>query len=81
MSHITDNEDDGGGEYRSLNRDKGSIGSQRKIKPMYVNNQNKMLRVVQEDDAASGGSGNSSHIYLPKSNFMSIVNSPQYGGI
>jgi hypothetical protein len=55
---------------------KGALGSNRKIKPMYLNNQNKMLKVVQEDDMASGGSGNSSHIYLPKSNFMQIVGSP-----
>ena len=32
--------------------------------------------MVQEDDQASGSSG--SHAYLPKSNFMSIVTSPQY---
>lgn len=32
------------------------------------------MKVVQEDDQVSGGSG----AYLPKSNFMSIVTSPQY---
>jgi hypothetical protein len=76
VSNITDNEDE---DHRTLNPGKGNISSNRKIKPMYYNNQNKMLKVVQEDDMASGGTGNSSHIYLPKSNFVQVVGSPQYG--
>jgi hypothetical protein len=43
VSNVTDNEDE---EYRSLNPSKGNLGSNRKIKPMYLNNQNKMLKVV-----------------------------------
>ena len=36
-AHITDNEDDPS-EYRSLNRDNKHQRSNRKIKPMYLNN-------------------------------------------
>ena len=45
VSNITDNEDD---EHRSLNREKSNIGTNRKIqaKPMYLKNQNKILKVV-----------------------------------
>ena len=81
MAHVTDNEEDG--DYRTLNRDNKQTRSNKKLKPTYINNQNKMLKVVQEDDAASGqgSAGSASHIYLPKGNFMSIVSSPQYNGI
>lgn len=52
MAHVTDNEEDG--DYRTLNRDNKQTRSNKKLKPTYINNQNKMLKVVQEDDAASG---------------------------
>jgi hypothetical protein len=73
---VLDNEDDSNGNYRSLNSDhKGGSRSNRKIKPIqYVQGGKQILKVVQEDDQVSGGSG----AYLPKSNFMSIVTSPQY---
>jgi len=79
MAHATDNEDDSNQNYRSLNSDNKHQRS-RKIKPNQYGPNNpgnkNMLKVVQEDDALSGGSA--SHAYLPKSNFGSIVTSPQY---
>ena len=80
MQHVTDNEDDSNANYRSLNGDSKHTRSNRKIKPIQYGMNNaggkQMLKVVKEDDNTSGGSG--SHAYLPKSNFMSIVTSPQY---
>ena len=69
---MQDDEDYG----RSLNRDNKHARSSRKIKPMYGVGVNgppggkNILKVVQEDDNNNG--------YLPKSNFMSVVSSPQY---
>jgi hypothetical protein len=77
MSHVTDNEEDSNANYRSLNSDNKHTRSNRKIKPIqYGNAVNKnMLKVVHEnDDVVSGSSGG--QVYLPKSNFMSIVTSP-----
>jgi len=76
VAHITDNDDDSNANYRSLNSDnKINRSSNRKIKPVgyQINNSKNILKVVHEDDHSNG-----SNAYLPKSNAMSIVTSPQY---
>jgi hypothetical protein len=57
-----------------LNSDNKNARSKRNLKPIGYGNNKGNLKVVQEDESVSGGSGG--HVYLPKSNFMSIVTSP-----
>lgn len=76
----TANEEDRDAGYGSLNKGNKQQKSDKRLKPGSYIHQNKIqiLQVVQEDNI---NDGNGSQIQLPKSNFMQILNGPQYTGI